>query len=186
MLATCKYYLKQFQSSSSVKKHIYQSKNCYSTYISELEKYDINTADLETASGEEPVLKIDEEVDGEGADDDAESQFHDYKPSPEPLYSDFTEHHIIDETPGDSDELEDFARYCESYPEEHQAGRPLYQMSQETNISTTYSKFISGESGSFGPFSDKSEWELASWIIKNTGKNQAESLLSLEAVSTLF
>lgn len=35
----------------------------------------------------------------------------------------------------------------------------------------------------WGPFANEDEWELAQWLIKNVGQNQAEKFLNLNVVS---
>ena len=75
--------------------------------------------------------------------------------------------------------------YIEAFPENLGAGAvwgeelPLFEMlrrDQELNGTSRW-----------GPFEDQDEWELAMWLVRNTGQNQMNSFLNLNILnSNLF
>ena len=52
-----------------------------------------------------------------------------------------------------------------------------------TVFRSTQDDFIKRYGKILGPFKDKSEWELAKWMVKNVGQGQADTLLKLSIVS---
>ena len=74
------------------------------------------------------------------------------------------------------------AYYIEEFPDHLGAGAvwgeelPSFenlQRDQELNASSRW-----------GPFEDQDEWELATWLVRNTGQNQINSFLNLKIVKT--
>jgi hypothetical protein len=74
------------------------------------------------------------------------------------------------------------AYYIEEFPEDLGVGAvwgeelpsfEILRQEQEKNVSSRW-----------GPFDDEDEWDLAKWLIKNTGQNQINSFLNLNIVKS--
>lgn len=79
------------------------------------------------------------------------------------------------------DEDDPTSRYGYPYPGEHQAGLAV-------GNSCTAFDFIRDDQilrglEIWGPFANDAEWELAKWLVKNVGHNQADEFLKLAMVS---
>ena len=71
----------------------------------------------------------------------------------------------------------------EPFPADHAAGEVLH------NVKTLFeeicnAQILSGEE-EWGPFASEDEWQLAKWLIKNMGQNQANEFLKLNMVSVV-
>lgn len=74
--------------------------------------------------------------------------------------------------------------YCMDFPEESQAGATFG--TAKTIFETIQDDQILKGGEVLGPFADDEEWQLAKWLIKNVGHNQAEAFLKLPIVSTVI
>ena len=72
----------------------------------------------------------------------------------------------------------------EDFPPEKRAGASIG--SSKTLFETYRDQQVVQRAGMLGPFESEAEWELAKWLIKNVGHNQAEEFLKLPIVSQAF
>lgn len=78
-------------------------------------------------------------------------------------------------------EEEDDGIWVESFPSNKNAGG-IFGEAQTSFQSIRDDQVLRGAE-IWGLFRDEDEWELAKWLIKNVGHNQAEEFLKLQAVS---
>jgi hypothetical protein len=80
-----------------------------------------------------------------------------------------------------TDENDPHSFWCQPFPKECEAG--AFFGTATTSFQDIEEELIKhGEV--WGPFQDEDEWELAKWLIKNVGHNQADAFLKLPIVST--
>lgn len=76
---------------------------------------------------------------------------------------------------------EDAPRYAEPFPSELAAGATYG--TAKTSFDIIRDDQVLHGADVWGPFRDDEEWELAKWLIKNVGHNQAAEFLKLGLVS---
>ena len=80
------------------------------------------------------------------------------------------------------DEGLDSATYIQEFPTDMGAGAvwgeeiPFFEKLRREQVLN--------QSSRWGPFEDQDEWELAQWLIRNTGQNQTNALLNLKIVTS--
>jgi hypothetical protein len=68
------------------------------------------------------------------------------------------------------------------FPAERRAGQPVSSNQGKTAFERVEDEHILKYGEIWGPFADEKEWELAKWLVKNVGHNQADSFLKLPIV----
>jgi hypothetical protein len=82
----------------------------------------------------------------------------------------------------DDEASEESAYYIEDFPPNLGAGAvwgediPFFEKLRQEQVQN--------ETSRWGPFEDHDEWELAKWLIRNTGHNQTNAFLNLNIVSS--
>lgn len=85
---------------------------------------------------------------------------------------------VLDED--DSSRAYPAARYSQSFPDAKHAGKTFG--TARTQFEHIRDEQILDNHEIWGPFADEEEWELAKWLIKNVGHNQADDFLKLPIV----
>ncbi len=81
-------------------------------------------------------------------------------------------------------EDEEAPRYAQPFPDDACAGQ-VYG-SAKTMFDIIRDDQVLQGAEVWGPFRNDDEWQLAKWLIKNVGHNQAEEFLKLGLVSTVI
>jgi len=68
-------------------------------------------------------------------------------------------------------------RWVEEFPPEKLAGASY--RSAKTSFDLIHDDQVLKGAEIWGPFDDEEEWQLAKWLVKNVGHNQAEEFLKL-------
>ena len=178
-----------FTSSSTLNKHIRHSANCnkaehqeWTTYATKIwanapEKSD----NLQQPAGPSQILEDDELVDL--PDTTLEHNLQGFDDLPETLDRGIPPHEPeVNASIANDQEEEtlDSATYIEEFPTNKGAGAVW---GEETPFfEKLRCEQVLNDSSRWGPFEDQDEWELAQWLIRNTGQNQINSFLNLNIV----
>jgi hypothetical protein len=160
-----------------MKKHIALKQHCLSMHIEYLSRFQVNVLDT-TLLG--PMSNSTEDT------PDSDSEQHedmdiDLPPSPQ-LYQQSSP--ISMESQESADNVSDSDRYIEAFPGEGNAGAAVFDQRMKTPFENMKDSYLASGQGEYGPFASHEEWELAEWLVKNTGHNQINSLLKLRIVCT--
>jgi hypothetical protein len=166
-MPTCKYCGVIKPTSSAVKKHIQLTLSCRSIYLDELSQTARTTADSEDSLDGEISYGISMTEETSMC-----SQLADDTP-------------VVDNAPLDGstsikwNDPAEWPRYSEAYPDA--AGMPISSVPEKTRFEAICES--EGQKGPWsGSFESEEEWDLAKWLLRNTGQNQIEQFLKLPKV----
>ena len=178
-----------FTSSSGLNRHIGRSLNCNNAQRQEWGTYATNMWDNAPGLDETQQVASPPILDNELADlPDTTLEDHlqevEYLPDAEPhpeVPPHVPECHRSTVNDAEDEEL-DTENYIQDSPTNLGAGAvwgediPFFEKLRQEQIQN--------ESSRWGPFEDQDEWELAQWLIRNTGHNQINDFLNLNIVSS--
>lgn len=185
MSPRCPYCAKPLPTGKAVRQHVAASQSCSKSWeMHQLAKIPTKSKkrrqNSSLPSGSPPPLDIDI------CDEEMDEISHEFVlPHKEPDLPDARTPSLAVDPPVDKraedndDQPSSHTRYSEAYP--RSAGQPFRKEK------TQFEKFRDDDSAAgrqpWEPFSNKKEWELATWIIKNVNQKATEQYLNLPIVS---
>ena len=172
----CGYCDQAFPTMTGVRRHISHSPRCQAAALRNAARRHTVRGDQGGDQGVNSEVRTDDEGNGEGVDIDV-------YPDPNPGDGGALDDHdrpVHSEFECDSTNAKTSRRYAREYDEGCAAD---VLGSAETAFERMKDLQEASGQGTYAPFADRSEWELADWLVKNANQRATDEFLKLPIVS---